>query len=267
MKAPGGQRPFAIVTGASRGIGAEYARAFARRGHDLLLVSRDQARLDQVLAELSRLHPVSAHRLILDLAEPEAANRLYAEARHWRTVPDVVIHNAGFGLFGEFVAMPMARIQAMLRLHVNTVVESIRLFLPGMIERRSGTIITVSSVAGFYSIPYLAEYAATKAFLIAFSEALAEEVREAGVRVQVCCPGTTETDFHATAGYQPKSPLEGQTAAEVVAESLAALDRGRVVVTTGLANRLLVGLTRLVPSSWRTKGAGRRMRRGNKSIT
>lgn len=263
MGAQEGQRPFAIITGASRGIGAEYARAFARKGYDLLLVSRDQARLDRLISELSQSYPVRAHRLILDLAEPEAANRLYAEARQWCSVPDVLIHNAGFGLFGEFAAMPMARIQAMLRLHINTVVESIRLFLPGMVERRSGSIITVSSVAGFYSIPYLAEYAATKAFLITFTEALAEEVREAGVHVQVCCPGTTtETDFHATAGYQPSSPLGGQTAAEVVAESLAALDRKRVVVTTGLANRLLVGLTRLVPSAWRTKRAGRWMKPG-----
>ena len=254
------QRPLAINTGASRGIGAEYARAFARKGYDLLLVSRDQARLDRLILELSQTYPIRAHRLMLDLAEPEAANRLYAEARQWCTVPDALIHNAGFGLFGEFVSMPMARIQAMLRLHINTVVESIRLFLPGMIERRSGTIVTVSSVAGFYSIPYLAEYAATKAFLIAFSEALAEEVRDAGVHIQVCCPGNTNTDFHATAGFQPNSPLGGQTAAEVVAESLAALDRRQVVVTTGLANRLLVGLTRLVPSVWRTKRAGRWMK-------
>jgi short-subunit dehydrogenase len=260
METQEGQGPFAVITGASRGIGAAYARAFARKGYDLLLVARDQARLDQVLAELSRSYPISAQRLILDLAEPEASNRLHAEASRWRAVPDVLIHNAGFGLFGEFASMPMARIQTMLRLHVNTVVESIRLFLPGMIGRRSGAIITVSSVAGFYAVPYLAEYAATKAFLISFSEALAEEVRGAGVRVQVCCPGTADTDFHATAGYQPKSPLRGQTAAEVVAESLAALDVGRVVVTTGVANRLLVGLTRLVPRSWRARGAGRWMR-------
>jgi hypothetical protein len=261
MEKKEGQRLFAIVTGASRGIGAGYARAFARKGYDLLLVSRDQARLDGLISELSQSCSIRAHPLLLDLAKPEAADRLYAEARQWCAVPDVLIHNAGFGMFGEFVAMPVDRIQAMLRLHVNAVVESIRLFLPGMIERRSGSIITVSSVAGFYSIPYLAEYAATKAFLITFSEALAEEVRGVGVRVQVCCPGTTETDFHATAGYQPKSPLRGQTAAEVVAESLAALDRGRVVVTTGLGNRLMVGLTRLMPRSWRTKGAGRWMRR------
>ncbi len=262
MGRPEEQRPFAIITGASRGIGAEYAHAFARKGYDLLLVSRDQARLDRLAAELSQAGHIRVHNLMLDLAEPYAANRLYAEARQWCTVPQVLIHNAGFGFFGEFAAMPMARIQAMLRLHINTVVESIRLFVPGMIERRSGSIITVSSVAGFYSIPYLAEYAATKAFLIAFSEALAEEVREAGVHVQVCCPGTTQTDFHTTAGFQPNNPLGGQTTAEVVAESLAALDSGRVVVTTGLANRLLIGLTRLVPRSWLAKGAGRRMRRG-----
>ncbi|MGH7204970.1 MAG: SDR family NAD(P)-dependent oxidoreductase [Nitrospiraceae bacterium] len=240
-------RPFAIVTGASRGIGAEYARALAARRFDLLLVSRDKDRMNRLALELTGRHQVQVDSEVLDLAEPEAAHRLYVAARQRRPAANLLINNAGFGLFGEFVEMPMARIQEMLRLHVNTVVESIRLFLPGMIEQRSGAIINVASIAGLFSIPYLAEYAATKAFLITFSEALAEEVRPFRVRVQVCCPGSTETDFHATAGFKPKNPLGTQSAAVVVASSLVALERGPTLVTIGWRGRVICWLSRYVP--------------------
>ena len=118
-------------------------------------------------------------------------------------------------------------------MHVRTVVESIRLFLPGMIERGSGSIINVASIVGMLPVPYFAEYAATKAFLVSFSEALAEEVRATGVIVQACCPGQTETDFHASAGLRPPASLPMQTAAQVVHTSLAALSNKRPVVTIG----------------------------------
>ncbi|MER3423065.1 MAG: hypothetical protein C4293_07395, partial [Nitrospiraceae bacterium] len=226
-------RPFAVVTGASRGIGAEYARALAARGYDLLLVAREKTRLDQLALELRGRYAIDVDLEVLDLAETHAANRLYAAARQRRAAVDLLVNNAGFGAFGSFVEMPMPRIQDMLRLHVNTIVESLRLFLPGMIERRWGAIINVASVAGFFVVPYFAEYAATKTFLIVFSRAVAEEVRPFGVTIQVCCPGSTETDFHTTAGFRPKNPLGTQSPAEVVARSLAALRQGPVVLTTG----------------------------------
>ena len=169
--------PFAVVTGASRGIGAAYARLLASRGYDLLLVSRDEARLTHLSRELETNHRVQAHVFIADLAQPDAAHQLFVEGRRYRQTPDMLINNAGFGLYGEFVSHPLPRIQEMLHVHVRTVVESIRLFLPGMIERGSGTIINVASIAGLLPIPHFAEYAATKAFLVSFSEALAEETR------------------------------------------------------------------------------------------
>lgn len=253
-------RPIALITGASRGIGAEYARALAAQGYDLLLVSRDKARMDRLVSELAARHPINVEMEVSDLAQPDAAHRLYVAARQRRPSLDLLVHNAGFGLFGNFAEMPMARIQEMLRLHVNTVVESIRLFLPGMIERRAGGIITVASIAGFFSVPYLAEYAATKAFLITFSEALAEEVRPFGVRVQVCCPGSTETDFHTTAGFRPKNPLKAQTPDKVVAVSLAALDRGPTMVTIGWQGHLVAWLSRFVPRALLARTAAKRMR-------
>lgn len=225
--------PFAIVTGASRGIGAAYARLLASRGYDLLLVSRDETRLTHLSRELETNHRVQAHVFIADLAQPAAAHQLFVESRQYRQTPEMLINNAGFGLYGEFVSHPLPRIQEMLQVHVQTVVESIRLFLPGMIERGSGSIINVASIVGMLPIPYFAEYAATKAFLVSFSEALAEEVRATGVCIQACCPGQTETDFHASAGLRPPTRLPMQTAAQVVHTSLAALSNKRPVVTIG----------------------------------
>lgn len=249
--------PFAIITGASRGIGAAYARALADRGYDLLLVSRDRARMAQVAGDCASRHAVTVDWEVIDLAEPDAAHRLHAAARRRRDAVDLLVHNAGFGSFGEFVAMPMARVRDMLRLHVNTVVESVRLLLPGMIERRTGAIVVVSSIAGFFPVPYLTEYAATKAFLISFCEGLAEEVRGAGVRVQVCCPGSTDTDFHATAGFRPRNPLGTAAAADVAAVSLARLANGPTLVTIGWRGRALALLSRLVPHALIVKVAGR----------
>lgn len=260
METPAGTHPFAIITGASRGIGAEYARALAARGYDLLLVSRDKLRMDRLASDLTGRYPVTVDIEVADLAHPDAAHRLYVAARQRRSTPDLLVNNAGFGLYGDFAEMPMARIQEMLRLHINTIAESIRLFLPGMIERRSGRIINVASIAGLFSIPYLAEYAATKAFLITLSEALAEEVRPFGVRVQVCCPGSTETDFHTTAGFRPKSPLGTQTPAEVVAVSLAALERGPAVVTIGWRGRLLALLSWVTPRVLLARATARRIK-------
>nr|MBI3613134.1 SDR family oxidoreductase [Nitrospirota bacterium] len=254
-------RPFAVITGASRGIGAEYARALASRGYDLLLVARDRDRLARFSEDLATQYRVQADITLLDLSEPEAAHRLYTAARERRSAVDLLINNAGFGSSGDFIAMPMARIQAMLRLHVNTVVESSRLFLPGMVERRSGAIINVASTAGFMPIAGMTEYAATKTFLIAFSGALAEEVRPFGVLVQVCCPGATMTDFHRTSGSHQKGPFKAQTAADVVAASLGALGSGRTVVTTHWSGALTDWLGRWVPRGVLARGAAWWMRR------
>ncbi len=249
--------PFAIVTGASRGIGAAYARLLASQGVDLLLVSRDGTRLTQLARELGTNHRVRTHVFIADLAQPDAAHQLFVESRQYRQTPDMLINNAGFGLYGEFVSHPLPRIQEMLRVHVQTVVESIRLFLPGMIERGSGSIINVASIAGMFPIPYFAEYAATKAFLTSFSEALAEEVHPAGVVVQACCPGQTETDFHASAGFRPTSLLPMQTADTVARISLAALPNKRPVVTIGWQGKLAALVTKWAPRMALVKTAGR----------
>ena len=253
-------RLFAVVTGASRGIGAEYAKALAAAGYDLLLVARDEVLLKKLASELCERHGVVTHTEVIDLALPDAAQRLYVAARQRRDHVDLLINNAGFGAFGPFIDVPMPRIQEMLRLHVNTIVESLRLFLPGMVERSSGAVINVASTAGLLALPFMAEYAATKTFLITFSQALAEEVRPLGVRIQACCPGSTETDFHQTSGFRANNPLGSDTAAQVVSTSLAALDHGPVVIIIGWRGRLLRWLTRFMPATVMTRVAVRWLR-------
>lgn len=248
---------FAVVTGASRGIGAEYARALAARRHDVLLVARDELRLEQLADELSSTFSVSVHFEVIDLSEPDAAQRLYVASRQHREHVDILINNAGFGAFGPFTDLPMLRIQEMLRLHVNTVVETMRLFLPGMVERSQGAIVNVASVAGFFPLPFMAEYAATKTFLIAFSHAVAEEVRPFGVRVQACCPGSTQTEFHRTAGFQPNNPMGSDSASSVVEASLDALQRDRVILTMGWRGRIMWRLSRWMPLHAVVRFAGR----------
>ena len=239
--------PFAVITGASRGIGAEYARALAPQGYDLLLVARDRTRLEVLRQEL---HAVTQKQIwieSLDLSQPQSAEALYDLARSYRSEVSFLINNAGFGMYGDFTDMALEKIRDMLQLHINTIVENIRLFLPDMQAHRRGAIITVASVAGFIPIPYMTEYAATKAFLIAFLEGLARETHEQGVTIQVCCPGFTETDFHQTAGHQPKHVLFAQSPRQVVQVSLQALKSKRTVVTIGWQGRLALWFSKIVP--------------------
>jgi short-subunit dehydrogenase len=249
--------PFAVITGASRGIGAEYARALADQGYDLFLVGRDVTRLETLRQELQQVTQREIRVDSLDLSQPQAAETLYDLARTYRSEVSLLINNAGFGLYGEFAGMPMANVRNMLQLHINTIVESIRLFLPAMKVRQQGAIITVASVAGFFPIPYMTEYAATKAFLIAFSEGLARETQSQGVTIQVCCPGFTETDFHQSAGHQPKHVLFVQTAQQVVQTSLQALQSKRTLVTIGWQGRLALWISKIIPHTLMMAIAGK----------
>src|SRR5437870_13817215 len=184
----------AVITGASRGIGESYALQLAARGYALHLVARDAEWLARVAGEIRAAHGVAVEEIVLGLAQADGAERLYADVRRRRTEPvDLLVNNAGFGLYGEFVDMPMPRIQEMLVLHLLTVTKLVRLFLPEMRERRKGAIINVASVAGLLPLPYLSLYAATKAFMVSLVAGLALEAQKYGVVTQSCCPGRTGT--------------------------------------------------------------------------
>lgn len=245
--------PFAVITGASRGIGAEYARALAAQGYDLLLVARDQNRLNQLTKEIQQTTFVQVWTATLDLAGPHAAETLYRLAQSYRPHVSLLINNAGFGLYGLFTGMPLSTIQDMLQVHIHVTTESTRLFLPDMMNRREGAIINVASVAGFFPIPYMAEYAATKAFIISFSEAVAMEAKENEVTIQVCCPGYTETDFHKTAGHCPRHLSPPHSPYDVVQKSLKALRSRQTLVTIGWHGLATQWITRFIPKKWLTR--------------
>ena len=241
----------AVITGASRGIGESYAQQLAARGYGLHIVARDADRLAAVAEGLRAAHHVPVDEIVLDLARHDSAERLYAEVRSRRSDPvDLLVNNAGFGLYGEFINIPTPRLQEMVYLHMLTLTKLMRLFLPEMRAHRSGAIINVASIAGLLPVPYMALYAATKAFQVSLGLSVGDEVRADGVLIQTCCPGQTRTDFHATANHLPP-PAHGseQRAAQVVAESLAALDRGSAMVITGARNRFFMRVQNLVPQA------------------
>ena len=244
----GNIRPFAVITGASPGIGAEYARALAAQGNDFLLVARDQIRLDQLAKELHQTYSVQVWTEPLDLAQPNASRTLFRLAQSYRPHVSLLVNNAGFGMYGLFSGMPLSTIQDMLQVHIHMTTESTRLFLPDMMSQRQGGIINVASVAGFFPIPYMAEYAATKAFIISFSEAVAMEARENGIAIQVCCPGYTETNFHRTATHRPRHILPPHAPQDVVQTSLHALKSTKTLVTIGWAGIAAHWLARFMPN-------------------
>ena len=241
----------ALITGASYGIGEALARALALRGYDLFLVARSEERLRSLSQKLAQEHPIRAEWLAMDLAEPEAAQRLYDETSRRGYTIDLLINNAGFGSYGEFARLPLEREVQMIELNVVTLIKLTRLYLPEMLRRGAGTIVNVASTAGFQPVPYMATYAATKAFVLNFSEALWAETRGSGVHVLALCPGPTRTEFQRVAGMAErlqKKPM--QTAEEVVETCLRAMGRQDGFVISGWANRLMVAAERLAPRSF-----------------
>jgi len=241
--------PRVVVTGASSGIGVAFARAFRKRGERVVLVARRADRLEALARELGG--EPSALAVPLDLAAEGAAEALRSTLEARGIVVDGLVNCAGLGHTAPFEEQREETIRAMLDLNVRAVVELTRAFLPAMRARGRGRIVNVASNAAFQPVPYLNVYAATKAFVLSFSEGLAEELRGTGIRVQALCPGITATEFLEVAGSHrgllvTRMPM--MTPAEVVEASLRGLDRGRVRVVAGRLNRLLAFVTeRLAP--------------------
>jgi short-subunit dehydrogenase len=250
------RRPVALITGASAGIGAEFARALAKRGYDLVIVARRRERLDALAEELTAKHPAIVVRVVAcDLAETTAAEQLASGLERDGVAVDLLVNNAGFGSHGAFVTSDPANTAGQIALNIATLVALSRAFLPGMVERRSGGIINLSSTAGFQPVPNMAVYGATKAFVLSFSEALHEEVRRSGVRVMALCPGATETEFFTIAGERAAVGPR-RSAAGVVATGLRAFERNRAVAVDGFANAALATMERYLPRDLVTRVAG-----------
>ncbi len=255
MSSSGGLR--ALVTGASSGIGAAFARALHRRGERLILVARRLDRLQALAAELGG----SPETIAADLAAPGAAERLRAAVESRGLAVDLLVNNAGLGHTKSFVEQPIETVRQMIDVNVGALTELTHAFLPGMRDRRRGRIINVASNAAFQPVPYLAVYAATKSYVLSFTEGLAEELRGSGVSVQALCPGLTATEFLEVAETRRgllvhRLPL--MSAEQVVQASLDGLDRSRLRVVAGLSNRLLgFVVQRLAPRGLSRRVAGR----------
>lgn len=249
-----------LITGASSGIGEVFARKLAARGRNVLLVARSEDKLITLCNELGRSNSIRAQYVALDLSKPESAARLFEEAQQRGLFVDMLINNAGFGSMGQFSKLDLGRELNMIDLNIKSLVELTHLFLPPMIERRQGMIINVASTAAFQPVPFMATYAATKAFVLSFSEALWEENRAHGIKVMALCPGVTETNFfEAARGHKPPARVS-QTPEEVVDTALRGLAHGRSHIISGWTNFLMTQSERLVPRSLITRVAGRMMR-------
>lgn len=249
-----------LITGASSGIGAAFARKLAARGRNVLLVARSEDKLITLCNELGRLSGIRAQYFALDLLQPDAAARLFEETENRGLVIDMLVNNAGFGSMGDFVKHDLARELEMIDLNVKALVDLTYRFLKPMRDRRQGTIINVASTAAFQAVPYMATYAATKAFVLSFSEALWEENRQHGVHVMALCPGVTDTNFF-TAARMDRPPLRTiETPEEVVQTALRGLAPKKPSVISGWANWFAVEAERFVPRSLVIKIAGKALR-------
>ena len=246
-------QPVALITGASAGLGADFARQLSAQGRRLVLVARRKLRLEALAVELGNARAVE-----LDLGEAGAVNRLMADVAASDERVELLVNNAGFGLTGRFAELDGKRQRQMIDLNCGALVELAHAVLPGMIERRSGAILNVASTAAFQPGPGMAVYFATKAFVLSFSEALHEEVKRQGVVVSALCPGPTATEFGEVAGFGP-SNVSSKVAADspsVVRAGLEGLERGRAVVIPGLMNKATAQAHRFFPRGMVRRAVG-----------
>jgi uncharacterized protein len=251
MKMPG---ETILITGASSGIGLELARCFAREqsanGHArIILVARNTPALESLAAELRRDCKIEVSVLTADLSLPETPKRIFEELSAQKITVDMLVNNAGFGANGSFAEIPLARQLEMIQVNLTALTELTGLFLPGMIQRQHGGILNVGSVAGFQPGPGMAVYYATKAFVLSFTEALAEELNGSGVIISVLCPGPTESNFGNVARGKKVRPMKTSkmTSEAVAVYGHRAFRGGKVTAVPGLQNKVFVFLNRIFP--------------------
>lgn len=246
-------KKIALVTGASAGLGVEFARQLSKRGYPLVLAARRKERLETLAKELG-----DARAVPIDLSKADAAAKLMADLEAKGETIDLLVNNAGFGLIGRFAELDAKRLRQMIDLNVGALMDLCRAAAPAMIERRSGGIINVASTAAFQPGPKMAVYFATKAFVLSFTEALHEELKPHGISVSCLCPGPTHTEFGEVAGFGGNAAFDhvAMGPVEVVEKGLAGLEKNHAVVVPGWMNKLTATSTRFVPRSVVRKIAG-----------
>lgn len=253
------ERPTALVTGASSGIGLEFARRLAASGSDLVLVARGEEHLRGVAAELESEHGVACEVLAADLGEQLALAAVEARLADPGRPVAMLVNSAGIGSYADFLDASVETADAMVRLNVLAVVRLSHAALGPMVARGSGAVVNISSTAGAQPMPHNAMYSASKTFVTSFTQSIAEEVASTGVRVMALLPGYTHTDFHERAGVDPGGvpSLMWMSAADVVAAAFNDLERGRVVCVPGMVNKLIAGAAGTMPDVLMRKVAAR----------
>lgn len=247
------EKKTALITGASSGIGEAFAKALAEKGANLILVARSEKKLKSLASQLNEQFKVDARVIVADLSDPKAPQRVYSAATMKGRSVDILINNAGFGTRGSFHTLSADHEHEEILLNVAAVVQLTHLFLPSMVKRKEGIIINVASTGAFQPVPYMAVYAATKAFVLSFSEALWAEYRKQGIRILALCPGETETNFEKALGNTQGVFGRRRSAESVVRTTLKALERGRSYAIDGRANYLLANSVRFAPRSFAAK--------------
>lgn len=246
----------ALVTGASGGIGEAIARRLAEQGHGLVLVARSTGKLQALAADLQARHKVDVRTMAADLAAPDAADALAARLATDGLNIDVLVNNAGFGLFGKHASTDLADEQRMIDLNITALTRLTKLLLPPMLARKRGRILNVASTAAFQPGPYMAVYYATKAYVLSYSEALQEELRGSGVTVTALCPGPTASGFQDRADMHDSALVKGKrlpTAQAVATYAVEAMNRGQTVAIHGFMNWLMAQSVRLTPRGMATR--------------
>ncbi len=242
----------ALITGASGGIGYELALEHVRRGGHVILVARSEAKLREYKAKWESTYGVNVHVIGMDLAQRGSAHELYDAVSTRGLTVDILINNAGFGQYGLFEESDLDRAMQMLELNIVTLTALTRLFVVDMVRRRSGRIMNVASTASFQPVPLMTLYAATKAFVLSFSEALNNEVSDRGVTVTALCPGPTTSGFQDVAAMHEARMVDRRlmaTSDDVARFGYDAMMRGKPVAVHGLLNRLTAFLVRFTPRS------------------
>jgi short-subunit dehydrogenase len=242
-------RSTALVTGASSGIGAEFARVLAEHGHNLVLVARRTRELEELARSLEERYRVTATVISADLSAADSPQTVYSEVRKRGIDIDVLVNNAGFNVYGPFIETDRGNEMRMIQVNLVAVVALTKLFARDMVQRGSGRILNLGSTGSFAPAPLDSLYAASKAFVLSFSEAISEELKSTGVTVTVLCPGPTNTEFAARAGMSDTKIFSGRlmTAQQVASIGYRALIRGQTTVVAGLANQLQVWSMRFAP--------------------
>jgi short-subunit dehydrogenase len=240
----------ALITGASGGIGLEFAKIFSREGYDLVLVARTEGKLQKVKSELEKRRGISVRVIRKDLADPRAPAEIYNELEQQGVRIDVLVNNAGYALFNAFVERDAKETLDMLQVNIMALTHLTRLFIPGMIERGKGRVLNMASTAAFVPGPLMACYYASKAYVLSFSEAIAEELRGTGVTVTALCPGATATGFQKRADMENSRLVQGRRITDpstVARAGYKAMMQGKAVEVPGLANKAVPFFARLVP--------------------